>query len=148
MYVLIYVGQVINDLPWGNFDFPTLFITYVTIYLSSILISMLPIWYLGFSTKFQWTMSDMVKYRAAIWSFLKLTALYFTMSDIVHVQSTEQCPVSIRILYIPRLGTGARGSGKNPLAILMVRSQYCKSLDSLGYLSIMQFCLECSDRSG
>ena len=32
----------------------------------------------------QWTMSDMVKYRAAIWSFLKLTALYFTMSDIVH----------------------------------------------------------------
>ena len=31
-----------------------------------------------------WTMSDMVKYRAAIWSFLKLTALYFTMSDIVH----------------------------------------------------------------
>ena len=26
----------------------------------------------------------MVKYRAAIWSFLKLTALYFTMSDIVH----------------------------------------------------------------
>ena len=29
-------------------------------------------------------MSDMVKYRAAIWSFLKLTALYFTMSDIVH----------------------------------------------------------------
>ena len=31
-----------------------------------------------------WTMSDMVKCRAAIWSFLKLTALYFTMSDIVH----------------------------------------------------------------
>ena len=31
-----------------------------------------------------WTMSDMVKYRAAIWSFLNLTALYFTMSDIVH----------------------------------------------------------------
>ena len=31
-----------------------------------------------------WTMSDMVKYRAAIWSFLKLMALYFTMSDIVH----------------------------------------------------------------
>ena len=30
-----------------------------------------------------WTMSDMVKYRATIWSFLKLTALYFTMSDIV-----------------------------------------------------------------
>ena len=29
-------------------------------------------------------MSDMVKYRAAIWSFLKLTALHFTMSDIVH----------------------------------------------------------------
>ena len=29
-----------------------------------------------------WTMSDMVKYRAAILSFLKLTALYFTMSDI------------------------------------------------------------------
>ena len=29
-----------------------------------------------------WTMSDMVKYRAAIWSFLRLTALYFTMSDI------------------------------------------------------------------
>ena len=27
-----------------------------------------------------WTMSDMVKYRAAIWSFFKLTALYFTMS--------------------------------------------------------------------
>ena len=26
------------------------------------------------------TMSDMVKYRAAIWAFLKLTALYFTMS--------------------------------------------------------------------
>ena len=26
----------------------------------------------------------MVKYRVAIWSFLKLTALYFTMSDIVH----------------------------------------------------------------
>ena len=26
----------------------------------------------------------MVKYMAAIWSFLKLTALYFTMSDIVH----------------------------------------------------------------
>ena len=26
----------------------------------------------------------MVKYRAAIWSFLKLTGLYFTMSDIVH----------------------------------------------------------------
>ena len=32
----------------------------------------------------QWTMSDMVKYRAAIWSFLKLKALYFTVSDIVH----------------------------------------------------------------
>ena len=32
-----------------------------------------------------WTsMSDMVKYRAAIWSFLNHTALYFTMSDIVH----------------------------------------------------------------
>ena len=29
-------------------------------------------------------MSDMVKYGAAIWTFLKLTALYFTMSDIVH----------------------------------------------------------------
>ena len=28
-------------------------------------------------------MSDMVKYRDAIWSFLKLTVLYFTMSDIV-----------------------------------------------------------------
>ena len=28
-------------------------------------------------------MSDVVKYRTAIWSFLKLTALYFTMSDIV-----------------------------------------------------------------
>ena len=27
----------------------------------------------------------MVKYRAAIWSFLKLTALHFTMSDIVHL---------------------------------------------------------------
>ena len=26
----------------------------------------------------------MVKNRAAIWSFSKLTALYFTMSDIVH----------------------------------------------------------------
>ena len=33
----------------------------------------------------RWTMSDMVKYRAAIWSFLKLTALYFAKSDIVHV---------------------------------------------------------------
>ena len=33
---------------------------------------------------FPWTKSNMVKYRAAIWSFLKLTALYFTMSDIVH----------------------------------------------------------------
>ena len=29
-------------------------------------------------------MSDMVKYRAAIWAFLKPTALYLTMSDIVH----------------------------------------------------------------
>ena len=27
-------------------------------------------------------MSDMVKYRAAIWSFLKVTALYFTMLSI------------------------------------------------------------------
>ena len=26
---------------------------------------------------FSWTMSDMVKYRAALWSFLKLTALVF-----------------------------------------------------------------------
>ena len=31
-------------------------------------------------------MSDMVK-KAAIWSFLKLTALYFTMSAIVHAQA-------------------------------------------------------------
>ena len=31
-----------------------------------------------------WTLSDMAKYRAAIWSFLKLTTLYFTMFDIVH----------------------------------------------------------------
>ena len=30
-------------------------------------------------------MSDMVKYRAVIWSFLKLTAQYFTMFDIVHM---------------------------------------------------------------
>ena len=27
--------------------------------------------------KVSWTMSDMVKYRAALWSFLKLTALVF-----------------------------------------------------------------------
>ena len=27
---------------------------------------------------------DMLKYRATIWSFLKLRALHFTMSDIVH----------------------------------------------------------------
>ena len=32
-------------------------------------------------------MSDMVKYRATIWSFLKLTALYFTMSEIVHEET-------------------------------------------------------------
>ena len=30
---------------------------------------------------------EMVKYRAAILSFLKPTALYFTMSDIVHSQT-------------------------------------------------------------
>ena len=35
-------------------------------------------------------MSDMVKYRAAIWSILKLTALYFTMSDIVHVKKKSR----------------------------------------------------------
>ena len=29
-------------------------------------------------------MSDIVKYRAAIWSFLNFTALYFTISDIIH----------------------------------------------------------------
>ena len=33
----------------------------------------------------------MVKYRAAIWSFLKLTALYFTMSDIIHVKKKLFC---------------------------------------------------------
>jgi hypothetical protein len=32
-------------------------------------------------------MSEMVKYRATIWSFLKLMALFFTMSDIVHNQN-------------------------------------------------------------
>ena len=38
-----------------------------------------------------WTMVDMVKYRATIWSFLKLTALYFTMSsDIVHSATVIQ----------------------------------------------------------
>ena len=32
----------------------------------------------------EWTMSDMVKYRAALWSFFNSLPLYFTMSDIVH----------------------------------------------------------------
>ena len=42
-----------------------------------------------------WTMSDMVKYRAAIWSFLKLTAPYFIMSDIVHKNyNTELVKIS------------------------------------------------------
>ena len=40
-------------------------------------------------------MSDMVKYGAAIWSFLKLTAPYYTMSDIVHENyNTELVKVS------------------------------------------------------
>ena len=39
---------------------------------------------LGLGIRQGWTMSHMVKFRAAIWSFLKLTALYFTMCDIVH----------------------------------------------------------------
>ena len=35
-------------------------------------------------------MSDMVKYRAGIGSFLKLTALYFTVSEIVHRQCSSR----------------------------------------------------------
>ena len=35
-------------------------------------------------------MSDMVKYRADIWSFLQLTALYFTMSDILHERKVHE----------------------------------------------------------
>ena len=43
-----------------------------------------------------WTMSDMVKYRAAIWSFLKLTALYLTISDIVYIPfcASKLCLIS------------------------------------------------------
>ena len=36
---------------------------------------------------------NMVKYRVAIWSFLKLTALYFTMSDIVHSAKFFFCQI-------------------------------------------------------
>ena len=36
-------------------------------------------------------MSYMVKYRAASWSFLNFTALYFTMFDIVHMIPDEYC---------------------------------------------------------
>ena len=44
---------------------------------------------LGLGIRQGWTMSHMVKSRAAIWSFLKLTALYFIMSEIVHCSSSE-----------------------------------------------------------
>ena len=40
---------------------------------------------LGTGKILSWTMSDMVKYRATIWSFLKSMALYFTMFVIVHI---------------------------------------------------------------
>ena len=37
------------------------------------------------STYFEWTMSDMVKYRTVSFKKDQKAALYFTMSDIVHV---------------------------------------------------------------
>ena len=36
--------------------------------------------------------------RAAIWSFLKLTALYFTMSDIVHLNHGNDICTSVQYL--------------------------------------------------
>ena len=58
-------------------------------------------------------MSDMVKYRAAIWSFLKLTDLYFTMSDIIHCW---------KILLILVLGKVASKTQYSPLCNCKVMS--------------------------
>ena len=58
-------------------------------------------------------MSDMVKYRAAIWSFLKLTDLYFTMSDIIHCW---------KILLILVLGNVASKTQYSPLCNCKVMS--------------------------
>ena len=45
-------------------------------------------------------MSDMVKYSADIWSFLKLTALYFTMSDIVHISCLQYASRIMTIIQV------------------------------------------------
>ena len=55
----------------------------------------------------KWTMPDMVKYRAAIWSFLKLTALYFTISHIVH-----SLPANGQSQYIVRRAIERRPNGQ------------------------------------